>query len=388
MRLEFKLYQITVLYCLGATYMLFFPPRNFKRSGAKMRMIRSVGPELTYKKFVDNNDVVLAAERMVREAPDVSRLQYLAPKTAQNRSLVALELQSDMLSTKPGILVIAALNGMAWGAPNAVLELAEKLLYDTNYQSPFFNDYDWYLIPMANPDGLNFTQSQRHLPPLNAKEWAVNLTARATTRADEWHKNVDTGRSAHSCFGTNINRNFAFHWQDDVSKSPDRCSQWFPGDRPFSTNEARAIRKYVDGLGETIQLAVHLHASFVPKKEYMVYPWRYTLRMPSNHYTLQDIGEYAARLSRQPDGRVYEVHQSSNDGRVAGSVIDYLSGVVGTDLVYLLKPYHKKFPDYKDVNHLKAYVDKSTSAILSLVRGWRRSTKQNTLTFFGVDVEF
>ncbi|XP_047995415.1 zinc carboxypeptidase A 1-like isoform X4 [Leguminivora glycinivorella] len=348
MRLEFKLYQITVLYCLGATYMLFFPPRNFKRSGAKMRMIRSVGPELTYKKFVDNNDVVLAAERMVREAPDVSRLQYLAPKTAQNRSLVALELQSDMLSTKPGILVIAALNGMAWGAPNAVLELAEKLLYDTNYQSPFFNDYDWYLIPMANPDGLNFTQSQRHLPPLNAKEWAVNLTARATTRADEWHKNVDTGRSAHSCFGTNINRNFAFHWQDDVSKSPDRCSQWFPGDRPFSTNEARAIRKYVDGLGETIQLAVHLHASFVPKK----------------------------------------VHQSSNDGRVAGSVIDYLSGVVGTDLVYLLKPYHKKFPDYKDVNHLKAYVDKSTSAILSLVRGWRRSTKQNTLTFFGVDVEF
>jgi hypothetical protein len=35
------------------------------------------------------------------------------------------------------------LNGMAWGAPNAILELADKLLYDTNYQTPFFNDYDW-----------------------------------------------------------------------------------------------------------------------------------------------------------------------------------------------------------------------------------------------------
>lgn len=32
---------------------------------------------------------------------------------------------------------------MAWGSPNAILELAEKLLYDSSYQTPFFNDYDW-----------------------------------------------------------------------------------------------------------------------------------------------------------------------------------------------------------------------------------------------------
>lgn len=38
---------------------------------------------------------------------------------------------------------ILALNGMAWGALNAILELADKLLFDANYQTPFFNDYDW-----------------------------------------------------------------------------------------------------------------------------------------------------------------------------------------------------------------------------------------------------
>lgn len=38
---------------------------------------------------------------------------------------------------------ISAINGMVWGGPNAVIELAEKLIYDTNYQTPFFNDYDW-----------------------------------------------------------------------------------------------------------------------------------------------------------------------------------------------------------------------------------------------------
>lgn len=53
---------------------------------------------------------------------------------------------------------------------------------------------------------------------------------------------------------------------DDVHKTPDRCSQYYPGVKPFSTAEAQAIRHYVDQLGDTIHLAIHLHASFVPKK--------------------------------------------------------------------------------------------------------------------------
>ncbi|XP_073945342.1 carboxypeptidase B-like isoform X2 [Choristoneura fumiferana] len=351
-------------------------------------MSRSVGHGLKYEKYVDYSDMVTAAERMARDDPGVVRLVRLKPPTAENRSIIALELHSDKQSKKPGILIMGALNGMAWGSPNAILELAEKLLYDSSYQTPFFNDYDWYLIPMGNPDGIHFTQAQRDLQPLNVQEWSQNLTARRRSRPAEWHKNVDRASESDSCFGTNINRNFAFHWQDDVKKTPGRCSQWFPGVEPFSTHEAQALRKYVDRLGDTIELAVHIHASFEPKKELLLYPWRYSKRHPSNYHALQDIGEYAARLSRLPDGRIYEVHQSSNDGRVAGSITDYLTGVVGTELVYLLKPYHRKYPIYTDSKHLKAYVEKAISATLSLVRGWRRSTNQNTLTFFGKDVEF
>lgn len=39
--------------------------------------------------------------------------------------------------------LIVALNAEVWGAPNAILELANKLLHDSNYQTPFFNDYNW-----------------------------------------------------------------------------------------------------------------------------------------------------------------------------------------------------------------------------------------------------
>ncbi|CAG4979833.1 unnamed protein product [Colias eurytheme] len=82
------------------------------------------------------------------------------------------------------------------------------------------------------------------------------------------------------------------------------------------------------------------------------------------------------------------VHQESSDGRVAGSLTDYISGVLGTDLVFLLKPFHPTFPNITDTSILETYVKKTITSILSLVRGWRSSTKQNTLSFFGRDVEF
>lgn len=52
----------------------------------------------------------------------------------------------------------------------------------------------------------------------------------------------------------------------------------------------------------------HLQLNFSSSsQELLLYPWRYSKRHPSNYHVLQDIGEYAARLSRLPDGHIYEV---------------------------------------------------------------------------------
>ncbi|XP_013143678.1 PREDICTED: zinc carboxypeptidase-like [Papilio polytes] len=388
MILQVKIYLIATLYFFGALFILLFPPRNYVMSGAKMRKVRSTGQKLRFTKYMDYNSLLHVAENMARDDPEIARVVHLTPRTANNQSILSLELQSDRQSTKPGILVIGTINGMTWGTPNAVIELTDKLLYDSNYQTPFFNDYDWYMIPLVNPDGLNFTQSLRNRKSFNVEQWCRNTTASNTTRPSFWYKNVEKEMSNDTCFGANINRNFAYHWQDDVHKTPVRCSQYYPGDKPFSTAEAIALRTYVHQLGDRIHLAIHLHASFEFKKEYILYPWRYSLRQHSNYHTLQAIGEYAARNSRLSDGRLYEVHQGSSDARVAGTLSDYLAGVVGTELVYVVKPYHEMYPNYSDRSALELYVSKSMTTILSLVRGWRKSTKLNTLSFYGRDVEF
>ncbi|KOB68530.1 Uncharacterized protein OBRU01_18216 [Operophtera brumata] len=85
---------------------------------------------------------------------------------------------------------------------------------------------------------------------------------------------------------------------------------------------------------------------------------------------------------------VYIVHQSSSDERVAGTFSDYVSGVVGIHLVYIIKPYHQRFPNATDKKTLDVFVNKAITAVMSVVRGWRSSTKQNTLSFFGTYIEY
>lgn len=67
---------------------------------------------------------------------------------------------------------------------------------------------------MGNPDGLNYAQNLRLTPPVESKQWLKNKTNNEFTRLMEWNKNLDKESLENStCFGTHINRNFAYHWQ-------------------------------------------------------------------------------------------------------------------------------------------------------------------------------
>lgn len=70
-----------------------------------------------------------------------------------------------------------------------------------------------FLIPVANPDGMHFAKSLRLKTPIDTKVWSQNVSLRASFRPKEWNKNVEKDGKDDACFGTHINRNFAYHWQ-------------------------------------------------------------------------------------------------------------------------------------------------------------------------------
>lgn len=73
------------------------------------------------------------------------------------------------------------------------------------------------------------------------------------------------------CFGTDINRNFDFHWGEETGPSSNPCSETFRGENAFSEPETRAWKKLMQSLNGTCKFYLSLN-SF---GKYLLYPWSY-----------------------------------------------------------------------------------------------------------------
>jgi carboxypeptidase T len=112
-----------------------------------------------------------------------------------------------------------------------------------------------WVMPMLNPDGGEFDiQNGRY---------------------HNWRKNRQPTPGS-SAIGTDINRNFSYHWGCCGGASANPLAITYEGPEPFSTPEARAERDFVlgrivDGI-QQLRLSIHLH-SFGAQ---VLYPYGYT----------------------------------------------------------------------------------------------------------------
>lgn len=80
-----------------------------------------------------------------------------------------------------------------WVAVSTVLYLAQRLIseYDTDpVVTKLVDHYDWFLLPVANPDGYEFSHTNDRM----------------------WRKTRSATSSSWGCKGVDPNRNFDFHW--------------------------------------------------------------------------------------------------------------------------------------------------------------------------------
>lgn len=79
---------------------------------------------------------------------------------------------------------------------------------------------DYYILPVANPDGYEHTFVSDRL----------------------WRKNRKKGKN---CAGVDLNRNFGYRW-GGKGTSMNMCHDTYPGTKPFSEPETDAIRNFFD----------------------------------------------------------------------------------------------------------------------------------------------
>jgi len=142
------------------------------------------------------------------------------------------------------------IHGREWIATATVLKVIDAMAQGTNAEAVrLTNAYDWYIMPVMNPDGYDYTWSNDRL----------------------WRKNRKQNPGT-DCIGTDINRNFNFRWGiEGVSHNP--CSEIYCGPSGASEPETEHVQNELIRLGPTLLATVTVQSY----GNLWTFPWGNTL---------------------------------------------------------------------------------------------------------------
>lgn len=193
---------------------------------------------------------------------------YTIGYSVQNRPIRVVVLSNKNPKNKQ-IWIDGGVHAREWISPAAVTYIINELVEEWSNLPHTLKNIDWHFLPVANPDGYEFSQKENRL----------------------WRKNR-ARNSQSNCFGVDLNRNFGYKWGGKgTSKSP--CSEIFSGPSPFSEPESNSIRKYLESLNRSLDAFLSIHSY----GQYILYPWGYDTAVPPNFKEMDEIGKKAATVS-------------------------------------------------------------------------------------------
>ncbi len=223
------------------------------------------------KDVVDASESEYTYEELMEDASILA--EYYSDKlkskvigtSLDGRDIIALTLGNP--NAKKQILITAGIHAREYMTPLLVMAQVEYYLnsYETeSYEgiplSEIFDEYAFCIIPMCNPDGISL--SQLGLDGIRSE--ALRDTVLSVYEKDKLSGFVNGSLDDYlatwkaNARGVDINRNFD---TDDFGTYPIMsrpCFMNYPGEKPESEPETRAIAGYIKGLDKLVlSLAIH-----------------------------------------------------------------------------------------------------------------------------------
>lgn len=129
---------------------------------------------------------------------------------------------------------------------------------------------DWYIMPVANPDGYEYSHSTDRL-------WRKTRSGGKVRQ--RWGKRT--------CYGVDPNRNWDFHWGEGPTSSSDACTDDFRGPRAFSEPETKAMADFILTRKDQIKIYLTLHSY----SQMWLVPWGYKNEKPKDYYDMYILAE-------------------------------------------------------------------------------------------------
>ncbi|PKS05657.1 hypothetical protein jhhlp_008176 [Lomentospora prolificans] len=208
--------------------------------------------------------------------------------------------------SKPAVLFHGTVHAREWISTMTVEYLAWQFL--TQYGSSaavkaLVDKYDFYILPITNPDGFVYTQ----------------------TKDRYWRKNRQPV-STSTCVGRDVNRNWSYKWDLPGGASTSPCSETFKGLAPGDSPEAKALMKHVDSLRDT--KGIRFYIDFHSFGQYILWPFGYDCSyIAPDDTALNNLATKGRTSIRGVSGTDYAIGNSCRAlYATTGDSIDYVHG--------------------------------------------------------------
>ncbi|CAE7070437.1 unnamed protein product [Rhizoctonia solani] len=145
--------------------------------------------------------------------------------------------------TKPAVIFHGTVHAREWIGTLVTEQIAYSLLSNYTTSSTiksYVDKYDFYIFPIVNPDGFAYTQASDRL----------------------WRKNRQPPPSGSTCYGRDINRNWAWQWGTGGSSSSP-CAEDYRGVSAGDSPEFKALSTFLNARANSAagaKLYVDFHA--------------------------------------------------------------------------------------------------------------------------------
>ncbi|CAG9128277.1 unnamed protein product [Plutella xylostella] len=258
------------------------------------RRKRSIRQELFWTGFQTLEDINAWIQYMTETHPRVVST-VVAGKSYEGRNITGIKISRG--SGRQAFVLEGGSIASDWVSPVILTYIANQLITgEDNEAKKASEDFDWYIFPILNPDGYEYTQDEVRL-------WRKN---RAPT----------TGRN----IGTDLTKNWNSHWgASGGSHTPSAAN--FVGLGPFSEPETRQFSDYLLNINQ----AMAGFLSFGSFGQKLVIPFAHTDDALYNFNDMVTIGRRAMGSLAVKYGTMYQVGNSRavSDGST-GAMADWV----------------------------------------------------------------
>ncbi|XP_064343432.1 carboxypeptidase A4 isoform X2 [Camelus dromedarius] len=199
----------------------------------------------------------------------------------ENRSMYILKFSTGRGSQRPAIWLNAGIHSREWISQATAIWTARKIVTDYGKDpaiTSILEKMDIFLLPVANPDGYVYTQTQDRL----------------------WRKSRSLNPGS-SCIGTDLNRNWNVSFAGKGA-SDDPCSEAYHGTHANSEVEVKSVVDFIQK-HRNFKCFIDLHSY----SQLLMYPYGYTFNKAPDTKELDEVARRAAKALASLSGTEYRV---------------------------------------------------------------------------------